>query len=132
MGGFDVTLEVWMSSQQMRAAGIDPVRLSRSNLRDLYWTLGQMLTHHASNGCNLRPGDLLATGTVSGATKDAQGCLLEITRRGADPLPLPTGETRNFLQDGDEVVLRGYCERAGYRRIGFGQCRGRIQGSAPL
>jgi fumarylacetoacetase len=83
-----------------------------------------MLTHHASNGCNLRPGDLLGTGTVSGAAKESRGCLLEMTEGGAHPLQLPGGETRTFLEDGDEVILRGYCEREGFRRIGFGECRG--------
>jgi fumarylacetoacetase len=123
-GGFDVTLEVWLRTARMT----DPVRVSRGNMRDLYWTLAQMLTHHASNGCNLQPGDLLASGTVSGATEDSLGCLLEITRRGAQPLELPDGETRKFLEDGDEVILRGYCEREGVGRIGFGECRGRVVG----
>ena len=121
-GGFDVTLEVWLRTARMQ----EPVRVSRGNLRDLYWTLGQMLTHHASNGCNLQPGDLLASGTVSGATEDSLGCLLELTRRGAQPLQLPDGETRRFLEGGDEVILRGYCEREGHARIGFGECRGRL------
>jgi fumarylacetoacetase len=85
-----------------------------------------MLTHHASNGCNLRTGDLLASGTVSGPTPEARGCLLELTARGASPIELPTGEQRSFLQDGDEVILRGYCEREGFRRIGLGECRGII------
>jgi fumarylacetoacetase len=97
--------------------------VSRGNLRDLYWTLAQMLTHHASTGCNLQPGDLLATGTVSGAAEDSVGSLLEMTRRGADPLILPDGEVRKFLETGDEVILRGYCEREGCARIGFGECR---------
>ncbi len=119
-GGFDVTLEVWLRTAQMR----EPVRVSRGNLRDLYWTLAQMLTHHTSNGCNLQPGDLLATGTVSGALADSVGSLLEMTRRGAEPLMLPGGETRKFLETGDEVILRGYCEREGCARIGFGECRG--------
>jgi fumarylacetoacetase len=83
-----------------------------------------MLAHHTSNGCNLRPGDLIASGTVSGATKDSLGCLIELTQRGAEPVNLPTGEVRRFLQDGDEVILRGYCDREGFRRIGFGECRG--------
>jgi fumarylacetoacetase len=121
-GGFDVTLEVWLRTARMR----EPVRVSRGNLRDLYWTLAQMLTHHASNGCNLEPGDLLASGTVSGATEDSLGCLLELTRRGAQPLKLPDGEVRKFLEDGDEVILRGYCEREGHARIGFGECRGTV------
>jgi fumarylacetoacetase len=85
-----------------------------------------MLTHHTSNGCNLQPGDLIASGTVSGATKESMGCLIELTGRGAEPINLPTGETRRFLQDGDEVIFRGYCEREGFRRIGFGECRGTI------
>ena len=95
----------------------------------MYWTIAQLVTHHASNGCNLRPGDLLASGTVSGATKESRGCLLERTWRGTEPLQLPTGETRAFLEDGDEVIMRGYCERDGFRRIGFGECRGRISGA---
>jgi fumarylacetoacetase len=88
--------------------------------------MAQMLTHHASNGCNLRPGDLLASGTVSGADKSARGSLLELTSRGKEPVTLPTGEKRKFLEDGDEVILRGYCEREGFRRIGLGNCRGII------
>ena len=123
-GGFDVNLEVWLATAKMREAGQAPVRVSRGNMKDLYWTLAQMLTHHASNGCNLRPGDLLATGTVSGATPDSVGSLLERTKRGAEPLELPDGESRKFLEDGDEVILRGWCEREGYPRIGFGECRG--------
>jgi fumarylacetoacetase len=125
-GGFDIKLEVLISTQQMREKGIAPHRLSRSNTRDLYWTFAQMLTHHTSNGCNLRPGDLIACGTVSGPTKDSLGCLIELTERGAEPINLPTGEIRLFLQDSDEVILRGYCEREGFRRIGFGECRGMI------
>jgi hypothetical protein len=90
----------------------------------MYWTMAQMLTHHASNGCNLRAGDLLASGTVSGADKTARGCLLELTSRGKDPVTLPTGERRKFLEDGDEIILRGFCERDGFRRIGLGSCLG--------
>ena len=85
-----------------------------------------MLTHHTSNGCNLRPGDLLGSGTVSGPAKDSRGCLLELTRRGSEPIKLPSGEERRFLQDGDEVIMRGYCEKEGTRRIGMGECRGFI------
>ena len=83
-----------------------------------------MFTHHTSNGCNLRPGDLLASGTVSGAEEGSQGSLLEISQRGAKSIELPTGETRTFLADGDEVILHGYCEKDGYARVGFGACRG--------
>ena len=85
-----------------------------------------MVAHHTSNGCNLRPGDLLASGTVSGPEPDSRGCLLEITRRGAEPVTLPTGEIRKFLEDGDEITLRGYCEREGLPRVDFGECTGRI------
>jgi fumarylacetoacetase len=122
---FDVTVEVLLKSEQMRAQQLDPMRLSRGNLRDLYWSIGQLLTHHASNGCNLRPGDLLATGTISGPEHGSEGCLLEMKHR-TEAVTLPTGETRNFLEDGDEVILRGYCSRPGLPRIGFGTCVGRI------
>ncbi len=123
-GGIDLKLEVLLSSAQMRAQDIAPHKLSQGNFKDMYWTFAQMLTHHASNGCNLQTGDLIASGTVSGPTKDSRGCLLELTWRGTEPITLPTGETRAFLQDGDEVILRGWCERPGFRRIGLGECRG--------
>lgn len=125
-GGFDIKLEVLLLTAQMRAQGLAPHHLSGSNTQDLYWTFAQMLTHHTSNGCNLRPGDLLASGTVSGAAKGSQGSSIELTARGAEPIQLPSDEERRFLQDGDEVILRGYCERNGFRRIGFGECRGII------
>ena len=123
-GRVRLNLEVWLATAKMREAGQAAVRVSRGNLKDLYWTLAQMVTHHTSNGCNLRPGDLLATGTVSGATPESVGSLLERTKRGAEPLALPNGESRKFLEDGDEVILRGWCERDGWPRIGFGECRG--------
>jgi fumarylacetoacetase len=126
-GGFDVNLEVWIATKKMREAGEAAVRVSRGNLKDLYWSLAQMVAHHASNGCNLRPGDLLATGTVSGPTPESVGSLLERTKRGAEPLALPNGEQRKFLEDGDEVTLKGWCEREGYARIGFGECRGIVR-----
>jgi fumarylacetoacetase len=125
-GGIDLTLDVLLRSRRMREAGLDPVRLSRGNLSALYWTVAQLLTHHASNGCNLQPGDLLGSGTVSGPSDDSRGCLLEITRRGLDPIALPTGEQRAFLEDGDEVTFRGYCERPGFVSIGLGECCGTI------
>ena len=130
-GGLELRLQVFLSSARMREAGMAPACLSRSNFRDMYWTMAQMLTHHASNGCNLRPGDLLASGTVSGAQKDARGCLLELTSRGKEPITLPTGEQRTFLEDGDEVVLRGFCEREGFPRIGLGECRGVVLPAKP-
>jgi fumarylacetoacetase len=123
-GAIDLRLEVTLSSERMRAAGEAPQVVSRSNLRHLYWTLGQLVAHHASNGCNLRAGDLLGTGTVSGPTRDSRGCLLELTWRGTEPIALPGGEERRFLEDGDEVVFRGWCEREGATRIGLGECRG--------
>ncbi len=128
-GGIGLTLEVLLSSARMRAEKLAPVRLSRSRLEDLYWTPAQLLAHHASGGCNLRPGDLLGSGTVSGAAKDARGCLLELTWRGTEPVRLPTGEERRFLEDGDEVVMRGWCEREGFVRIGLGECRGEVVSS---
>lgn len=137
-GGFDITLEVYLASEQMRSRNMEPVKLSIGNFKDMYWTLAQMLTHHSSNGCNMQPGDLLASGTVSGKTHGSRGCLLELTWNGdafasppklvpgtdRTPITLPTGEERKFLADGDEVIIKGYCERDGFRRIGFGECRG--------
>jgi fumarylacetoacetase len=126
-GGFDLTVEVWLRTRAMRDAGAPPVRLSHGNALDLYWSFGQMLTHHASTGCNMRPGDLLGSGTISGAARESRGCLLEFTWRGAEPLALPNGETRGFLEDGDEVTLTAFAERAGVGRIGFGRCTGEIR-----
>ncbi|CAE7549781.1 FAH [Symbiodinium necroappetens] len=123
-GGVDLTVEVYLSSERMRAEGMEPVRLSSGNFRHMYWTVAQMLTHHASNGCSMDPGDLFASGTVSGPEKGNRGCLLELTWRGSEPIELPTGETRKFLADGDEITMKGFCERDGYRRIGFGFCSG--------
>ncbi len=125
-GGLDIKLEVYIQTEKMRAENIEPHLLSRSNLKDLYWTIGQMLTHHASNGCNLQTGDLMATGTVSGKEDSERGCLLEMTKRGAEPVTLLSGESRKFLEDGDEIIMKGFCEREGFRKIGFGECRGRI------
>ena len=131
-GGLAMTLEVLLRTAAMREAGDAPVRVSRASFTDMYWTPAQLVAHHASNGCNLRPGDLLASGTVSGAAKDARGCLLELTWRGAEPVPLPNGESRAFLADGDEVIMRGSCEAAGARRIGFGECRGVVLPALPF
>ncbi len=125
-GGFAITLEVWLRSARMREDGMPAERLSRGDFRRMYWTLAQMLTHHASNGCNLRAGDLIASGTVSGAEKGARGCLLELAWPGTDPVVLSNGEQRAFLADGDEVIVRGWCEAEGRVRIGFGECRGTV------
>ena len=123
-GGLDLTVEVFLLTAAMRSGCQQPHRLSQANLRDLYWTPAQMIAHHASNGCNLLPGDLLATGTVSGAEENAGGCLLELTLGGTKPVVLPNGESRAALQDGDEVILRGSCRRAGLPKISLGECRG--------
>ncbi len=128
LGGINLTLELFLSSAQMRARKMEPLCLSRASFQQMYWTIAQMLTHHTSNGCNLRPGDLLASGTVSGAEEGSQGSLLEITQRGSQPIELPTKEVRSFLADDDEVILHGYCEQKGYARVGFGECRGQVIG----
>ncbi|QVQ27020.1 fumarylacetoacetase [Achromobacter deleyi] len=125
-GALDITLELHLRSARMAQEGLPPVVLSRGNAATLYWTFAQMLAHHTSNGSSLDAGDLLGSGTVSGAGRDSWGSLLEITRGGAETIRLPTGETRGFLADGDEVIITGHCERPGLARIGFGQCRGRI------
>ena len=127
-GGVDIQLEVALQTARMREQGQPAVRLTRSRFGQMYWTLAQLLTHHASNGCNLRPADLLASGTVSGPGKDERGCLLELTWRGKEPVTLPNGESRAFLEDGDEVVFTGWCEAPGAARIGFGECRGQVRG----
>jgi len=125
-GGLDINIEISILSEKMRAEGSKPHVLSRSRFREFYWTIFQMLTHHTSNGCRLATGDLIGTGTVSSSGDDEMGSILEKTKRGAEPLTLPSGETRSFVDDGDEIILRGYCEREGYRRIGFGECRARV------
>ncbi len=124
---YDITLEVWLRSARMA----EPVRISRGSFTSMYWNLAQMVAHHASNGCNLRPGDLIGSGTVSGPEKSSRGCLLELTWRGTEPLALPDGSERRFLEDGDEVIFRGWCEAPGFRRIGFGACRGRVLPPSP-
>ena len=119
---FRITLEVWLRSARMN----EPMLVSRGDFSRMYWTLAQMVAHHTSNGCPIRPGDLIGSGTVSGPEKQNRGCLLERTWRGTEPMELPTGELRRFLEDGDEVILRGWCEAPEYRRIGLGECRGVI------
>jgi fumarylacetoacetase len=126
-GAIDITVEAWLRTRTMA----EPVRLSRASFRDMYWTLGQMVAHHTSNGCPIRPGDLIASGTVSGPNPENRGCLLELTWKGTEPVRLPNGEQRTFLEDGDEVTLTGYCEREGFVRIGLGSCRGVILPSGP-
>ncbi len=124
--GIDIQLEVYLTTQKMRDESRNPVRLSHVSAKDLYWSFAQLIAHHTSNGCNLRTGDLLASGTISGPEPDSRGSLLEITRRGVDPLKLPSGEERSFLEDGDEVTIRGFCQREGLPRISLGECKGMI------
>lgn len=125
-GAIDIELEVWLQTPAMQKAGIAGERLTRSTYADAYWTVAQMVAHHTVNGCNLRTGDLFGSGTLSGPTDGEAGSLLELTKGGKQPVTLSTGETRTWLEDGDTVILRGYCKREGYRRIGFGECRGTV------
>lgn len=126
-GALALELEVMLSSAAMRKSGRAPFRLSHGSATALYWTLAQMVAHHSSNGCNLVSGDLLGTGTISGPERGSEGSLMEITRNGAEPVSLPTGEARRFLEDGDELTLFARAERPGYRSIGFGPCSGTIE-----
>ena len=125
-GAFDIQLEIWLQTPKMREAGQAGERLVRSNFNDAYWTVAQMVAHHTVNGCNLQSGDLFGTGTLSGPDAEQAGSLLELSQGGKKPIHLANGETRTFLEDGDCIVLRGYCERNGARRIGFGECRGTV------
>jgi fumarylacetoacetase len=122
-GALALELEVHLLTAQMREAGAAPHRLSRGPASAMYWTVAQILTHHASNGCNLQPGDLLGTGTISAPTEDGYGSLMELSRGGTQPVKLPNGEERSFLQDGDELILRGQAQTEGHVPIGFGDCR---------
>ncbi len=125
-GGLDIQLQALIETPAMRAAKVPPAAFTRTNYRHAYWTAAQMLTHHTVNGCNLQPGDLLGTGTLSGPTLDSACALIELTTGGQNPVQLPGGETRTWLQDGDTVILRGWCERPGAVRIGFGECVGTV------
>ena len=126
-GALDITLEVLLQTARMRAAGEAPVRLTRGNTTEAaYWTAAQLVAHHTVNGCNLQPGDLLGSGTLSGPKPDEAGSLMELTLGGKQPITLPNGEKRTFLEDGDTLVMRGYCERAGAVRIGLGEVSGTV------
>jgi fumarylacetoacetase len=118
-GGYDIEVEMNLRTS-------NTVKLSRASFRDSYWTLGQMVAHQTSNGCNLQPGDLLGSGTLSGTRPDSLGSLMELTQGGKKPLALASGETRTFLENGDEVIQRGRCSRTGYATLGFGEAAGRI------
>ena len=123
----DVIAEVHLSSVGMRADGTAAIRLSRGSLSDLSWSFAQMLTHHTSTGCPMQAGDLIGSGTVSGVEKGSRGCLLELTWRGTEPIDLPDGTQRRFLQDGDELTISAWCHQDGAARVGFGGCSGVIQ-----
>ncbi|MCU0937894.1 MAG: fumarylacetoacetase [Burkholderiaceae bacterium] len=125
-GSLDIQLEVVLQTGRMREAGQAGATICRTSYRHAYWTVAQMLAHHTVNGCNLQPGDLFGSGTLSGPTLDQAGALIELTAGGKQPLALPNGETRTFLLDGDTVLIRGWCERAGAARIGFGDCIGTV------
>jgi fumarylacetoacetase len=123
---FDIQLEAQLQALSMTA----PHVITRTNFQNLYWSISQQLAHHTVAGCNLQPGDLLASGTISGAIEESRGCMLELTWRGANPLKLPNGETRKWLDDGDRLTITGWCEGDGYR-IGFGEVSGKILPSVP-
>src|SRR5215471_12467352 len=125
-GAFDIALEALLMTEGLRAKGLPPHRMSTSNTTDLYWTVAQMIAHHASNGCNLAPGDLFGSGTISGPTAEGYGSLMELSNDGTRSITLASGETRTFVEDGDEVIFRAHCQKAGCVPIGFGECRARI------
>jgi fumarylacetoacetase len=125
-GGLDIMLEAYMATAAMRRNGTAPHRLSRTSFALMYWTVGQMIAHHTCNGCNLEIGDLFGSGTVSGPDKSSWGSLLELSARGREPIELPGGEQRGFIEDGDEIIFRGFAEKPGYARIGFGECRAEV------
>ncbi|MGH7188619.1 MAG: fumarylacetoacetase [Acetobacteraceae bacterium] len=128
-GAFDIALEILLMTDGLRAKNLPPFPLGRSNTRHLYWTAAQLVSHHTSNGCNLNPGDLFGSGTISAPASDGLGSLLERTEGGKKPVTLPSGETRTFLDDGDEVIFRARASREGYATIGFGDCRARVSPS---
>ena len=122
-GGLDITLEAYIATAAMRRAGTAPLRITQTSFALMYWTVAQMIAHHTSNGCNLCNGDLIGSGTVSGPEKSSWGSLLELTARGREPIALPSGEKRGFIEDGDEIIFRGFAAKPGFARIGFGECR---------
>jgi fumarylacetoacetase len=130
-GAFDIALEVLLLTPGLREKGMAPHRLAQSSTKHMYWTISQLVAHHTSGGCNLRPGDLLGSGTLSAPDDQGLGSLLEITRGGSQPIRLGSSEERRFLEDGDELILRGRCTRDGYVPIGFGDCAGTVRAASP-
>ncbi len=131
-GAFDIQLEVLIETALMREQSLPPQRICLTSYRHAYWTLSQLVAHHTVNGCNLQPGDLLGTGTLSGPTASEAGALIELTVGGKQPITLPNGETRAFLEDGDSITLRAHCEKSGAARVGFGTCTGTVLPALPL
>ena len=125
-GAIDIQLEVWLDTPHRRLAKTGPARLTKTSFKHQYWTIGQMVTQHTVGGCNLQPGDILGSGTISGPSAGEAGAMIELTQGGRQPLTLDNGEQRAFLLDGDALILRGWCERPGHARIGFGECRGEV------
>ena len=125
-GALDIRLEVWLQSEKARKAGSEPTRVSSTSFKHQYWTVAQMVTHHTVGGCALNAGDLFGSGTISGPGEGEAGAIIEVTRGGQQPIKLDTGEERRFLEDGDAVMLRGWCDKAGAARIGFGESRGLV------
>jgi fumarylacetoacetase len=125
-GGIDIQLEVWLESARQRANGTPATKLSHTNFRHQYWTLAQMVAHHTVGGCNLRSGDLLGSGTISGPATEEAGAMIELTAAGRSPISLGNGEVRSFIEDGDTVIMKAWCERSGFARIGFGENRGEV------
>jgi fumarylacetoacetase len=131
-GAIDIELEVWLQTAQMRRDGHAGERLSCSNYKDAYWTVAQLVAHHTVNGCNLASGDLFGSGTLSGPAPEQGGSLMELSQGGKRAIAFANGESRTWLQDGDSIILRGYCQREGFRRIGFGECRGTVLAAPAL
>jgi fumarylacetoacetase len=125
-GAIDIQLEVCMETSRHRAGNLPATQLSHTSFRHQYWSIAQMVAHHAVGGCNLRPGDLLGSGTISGPERSEAGALMELARNASEPVTLSTGEQRSYVEDGDAIILRGYCEKAGFARIGFGESRGEV------
>jgi fumarylacetoacetase len=121
-----------METAKHRQQKLEATRLSQTSFKHQYWTVSQMVAHHTINGCNLQPGDVLGSGTISGPTAGEAGAMMELAQNGTAPVSLATGEERSFVEDGDAIVLRGFCEKPGFARIGFGDCRGQVLAAPPL